>query len=296
MSLIRRLRPRRGERELLLYNSETRRAIDRIAMATHPVVRERVVFGRNAPRLSIRAAIALSSSFSPCSPSGIPVTGPATMSAGDFTRREAAVVARVRTPRQAQAFVDSVAYNTESDGPSARTFRGVMHTGRAHCLEAALCVATILEPHGFPPTLLDLRSKDRLDHVLFLFEHRGHFGTVARSRDPGLHGRLPVFRTIESLVRSYMAPFIDRTGRVIGYATYDLRNLRGCNWRLSERNVWTVQRALISNRGRRLGMSNDQYRRWHRRFLRFCDDHPGEKPLYYSGRERWMSTGPRKAA
>ncbi len=214
------------------------------------------------------------------------------MSGADFARREAAVVARVRTPRQAQAFVDSIPYNTEVEGPSARTFRGVMRTHRAHCLEAALSVATILEPHGFPPLLLDLRSKDRLDHVLFLFEHNGRFGTVARSRDPGLHGRLPVFRTLESLVRSYVPPFIDRTGRIIGYATYDLRRLERCDWRLSERNVWAVQRALIKNRGHRIVTSDDEYQRWHRRFLRFCERHPGEKPLYYPRRDRWLSAGP----
>lgn len=213
-------------------------------------------------------------------------------SSRSLTRAEAAVVARVRTPRQAQIFLDSLAYNTESEGASARTFRGVLQTRRAHCLEAALSAATILERHGFPPLLLDLRSKDELDHVLFLFERDGCFGTVARSRDPGLHGRRPVFRTLESLVRSYMPPFIDNTGRITGYATYDLRRLERCDWRLSDRNVWAVQRALIANRGKRLGMPDDEYGRWHRRFLRFCDQHPREKPMYYPRRDRWMSAGP----
>ncbi|MDG2306101.1 MAG: hypothetical protein P8R42_15920 [Candidatus Binatia bacterium] len=173
--------------------------------------------------------------------------------------------------------------------------RGVLRRPQAHCLEAALSGATILEAHGFPPLLLDLRSKDQLDQVLFLFERDGRFGTVARSRDPGLHGRRTVFRTLKSLVRSYMPPFIDRTGRITGYATYDLRRLDRCDWRLSTRNVWAVQRALIANRGKRLGMSDDKYRRWHRRSVRFGEENPDEKPMYYPGRDRGMPAGPTAA-
>ena len=73
-----------------------------------------------------------------------------------------------------------------------------------------LAAATILEHHGYPPLLMDLESKDQLDHVLFLFRRRGRFGAVARSRDPGLHGRKPVFRSVRALVTSYAATSIRR--------------------------------------------------------------------------------------
>ncbi len=94
-------------------------------------------------------------------------------------------------------------------------------------------------------------------------------------------------------MRSYVPPFIDWAGRIVGYGVYDLRDLQRCDWRLSERNVWAVERALNGNRGHRLATADDDFRRWRVRFLRFCDRHPGKKPLDYHGRDRWMSSGPR---
>ena len=74
-----------------------------------------------------------------------------------------------------------------------RSFRGVVQHGAAHCLEAALSAAVILEQHGWPPLVLSFESIDGLDHVIFVYRARGRWGSVARSRDPGLHGRKPVF-------------------------------------------------------------------------------------------------------
>src|SRR5579875_3149021 len=126
-------------------------------------------------------------------------------------------IQKLRTPKQVQEFLRALPYNWEKEGETLRTFRGVVKHGKAHCLEAALAAATILEQHGYPPLLLDLESQDKLDHVLFLFRKHGRYGTVARSRDAGLHGRKPVFRTIRALVMSYVDPYVDGSGRIIGY-------------------------------------------------------------------------------
>ena len=95
----------------------------------------------------------------------------------------------------------------------------------AHCLEAALAAAVILEQHGFPPLVLSFESIDELDHVLFVYRRRGRWGSVARSRDPGLHGRKAAFATPRALALSYVDPYVDLTGRIIGYAVADLRTL-----------------------------------------------------------------------
>ena len=84
-------------------------------------------------------------------------------------------------------------------------------TGRAHCLEAALSAAVILEQHHFPPLVLSFESIDELDHVIFVYRQRGRWGSIARSRDPGLHGRLPVFATPRALALSYVDPYVDFT-------------------------------------------------------------------------------------
>lgn len=105
-----------------------------------------------------------------------------------FRPREWAVIQKYRTPRAVQQFLRKLKYNREEKGETLRTFRGVLRHGEVHCLEAALAAAAILEQHGYPPLLVDLESQDNLDHVLFLFRHRGRWGTVARSRDAGLQG------------------------------------------------------------------------------------------------------------
>jgi hypothetical protein len=205
----------------------------------------------------------------------------------DFRPSERALVRRLRTPEQVQRWLLRMPYNWERQGETARTFRGVTRRGRAHCLEAALSAATVLEQHGLPPLLLDLESVDGLDHVLFLFRRDGRWGTVARSRDPGLHGRRPVFRDLRSLVASYAAPYIDSSGRIQGYGVLDLRELAG-DWRLSERNVWFIEQALIDNDHRTYRTPDAFYRRWSRRYAAFKAAHPRDRPTFYPGRRHWL--------
>ncbi len=52
-------------------------------------------------------------------------------------------------------------------GATLRSFRGVVRHGCAHCLEAALFAAVVLEQHGYPPLVLSFESIDELDHVIF---------------------------------------------------------------------------------------------------------------------------------
>lgn len=205
-----------------------------------------------------------------------------------FRRCEWRLIRRLRTPAAVQRWLHSLPYNREQRGETLRTFRGVVREGTAHCLEAALTAATILEQHGYPPLVPDLTSVDWLDHVVFLFQHRGRYGTVGRSRCPGLHGRKPVFASIEDLVRDYVEPFVDLTGRVNGYAVADLRDVRGVDWRLSERNVWVVERYLIRIRHRRLRTPDAAYRRYLARYRRYKERFPHREPVYYSGRHRWL--------
>lgn len=206
------------------------------------------------------------------------------------TPRVRRLIARLRTPLAVQRWLNRLPYNFEHGGETARTLRETLRHGRAHCLEAALAAATILEHHGYPPLLMDLESIDRLDHVLFLYRRNGRYGTVARSRDPGLHGRKPVFPNLHALVRSYAATYIDMTGCVKGYGVLDLRRLDRVDWRRSTRNVWAVEQALIDHRHLRFHVSRAYYRRWHQRYKSYKRRHPDRKPVYYPNRRLW--TGP----
>jgi hypothetical protein len=205
-----------------------------------------------------------------------------------FRPREWAVIRRNRTPQSVQSYLNRLPYNREKSGETLRSFRGVVSHGEVHCLEAALAAATILEQHGYPPLLLDLESQDNLDHVLFLFKRRGRWGTVARSRDAGLHGRKAVFRTLRDLVMSYVDPYVDGSGRITGYGVFDLRRMGRYDWRLSLNNMWAVERALVKFLHRRLKTSDRRFKKMLARYKAFRQKHPDRPAVFYSNRHQWM--------
>lgn len=206
-----------------------------------------------------------------------------------FTAAERRIIRRLRTPSMVQRYLNSLPYNTEPPPGRAtlRSFRGVVRRHTAHCLEAALAAAVILEQHGYPPLVLSFESIDELDHVLFVYQHRGRWGSIGRSRDPGLHGRKPVFHTPRALALSYVDPYIDFTGRITGYTVIDLRVMGDYDWRLSERNVWKVERMLLDAPHRSIRSSDERIDRLRRRYRAFRAEYPGRKPLFYKRRDRW---------
>jgi hypothetical protein len=204
-----------------------------------------------------------------------------------FTPAERRLLARLRTPPAVQNWLNSLPYNTEPppDRPMLRTFRGVVARRTAHCLEAALTAAVILEQHGYAPMVMSLESIDALDHVVFVYQARGRWGSVARSRDPGLHGRKPVFRSLRDLALSYFEGYIDRTGCIKAYGAVDLRVLGTYDWRLATGNVWKVERRLFEIPHRPIRYSEARVARLRRRYIAYLDAH-GRKPLYYD-RSTW---------
>jgi hypothetical protein len=205
-----------------------------------------------------------------------------------FSRRERRLIAALRSPSAVQRYLNRLSYNDEPGGRATlRSFRGVVQHGCAHCLEAALFAAVALEQHGYPPLVLSFESIDQLDHVLFVYRRNRRWGSVARSRDPGLHGRKAVFATRRALALSYFDPYIDFTGRLTGYAVVNLATLMGdYDWRLAETNIWKVERMLldyphqrIESSDRRVDALRAEYRAFRKQF--------GRKPIDYRGRDRW---------
>ncbi len=205
-----------------------------------------------------------------------------------FFSRERRLIARLRTPLQVQRYLNQLPYNNEPGGRATlRSFRGVVRHGCAHCLEAALFAAVTLEQHGYPPLVLSFESIDELDHVIFAYRRGGRWGSVARSRDPGLHGRKPVFATPRALALSYVDPYVDLTGRVTGYAVVDLRVMGRYDWRLADTNVWKVERMLLEHPHRAIRSSNRHVNALRSRYRAFKRQNPDMKPLFYRGMDRW---------
>jgi hypothetical protein len=205
----------------------------------------------------------------------------------EFTRAERRIIERHRSPLAVQRYLNALPYNDEPFGETLRSFRGVVRHGAAHCLEAALAAAVILEQHGYPPLVLSFESIDDLDHVIFVYRTSTGWGSVARSRDPGLHGRKPVFTSPRNLALSYVDPYVDFTGRITAYEVVDLRVMGRYDWRLSETNIWKVERVLLDWPHRRIRTSNRRIAELRRRYRAFMKASGGRKPVYYKGRERW---------
>jgi hypothetical protein len=204
-----------------------------------------------------------------------------------FTPRERALVARLDTPYKVQCWLNALPYNNETRGGTLRTLRGVLQTGHAHCLEAAISAATILEQHDYPPLVMSIESVDLLDHVIFVYRRSSGWGSVARSRDPGLHGRRPVFRTRRDLALSYVDAYVDFTGRVRGYGVANLDEALGAyDWRLSRRNVWKVEQLLIDWPHRRIRTSSARHQALKKRYVAYRANY-GCKPIYYDNRHTW---------
>ena len=206
-----------------------------------------------------------------------------------FIARERRLIARLNTPRGVQRYLNDLPYNEEPGGRATlRSFRGVVRHGCAHCLEAALFAAVVLEQHRYPPLLLSFESIDELDHVLFVYRTPAGWGSIARSRDPGLHGRKPAFASPRALALSYFDPYVDFTGRITGYVVVDIAALMGeYDWRLAQTNVWKVERVLLDHPHHRIASSDRRVERLRARYRAFRRAHPGRKPLFYRGRERW---------
>lgn len=206
----------------------------------------------------------------------------------DFTRAERALIGRLTTPAKVQRWLNALPYNTEASGETQRSFRPVARLKTAHCMEAALFAAVVLEQHGYPPLVMSLESKDWLDHVIFVYRHDSGWGSVARSRDPGLHGRKPRFRSPRALAQSYYDGYVDYTGRLRGFGLVNLREaMRGYDWRLSDKNVWKVEQMLIDLPHQKIKTSDRRYRQLLRKYTQHRATHADRKPTYYRGRDKW---------
>jgi hypothetical protein len=206
----------------------------------------------------------------------------------DFTPAEWNVIQANRTPKQVHEWLRTLPYNFEKGKKSMRSFRTVIEDQTAHCLEAALAAACILEQHGYPPLLLSLDSTDDLGHVVFMFKHKGLWGSVGRSRDAGLHGRKPIFRTARDLAMSYFDPYVDFSGRINGYAVVHLDEIGNYDWRLNPRNLWKLHDWLVDYEHIPIKSSDKRYEDLLERYKQFKAKHPDRQATYYDNKETWM--------
>ncbi|MDQ1707692.1 MAG: hypothetical protein QOJ88_903 [Pyrinomonadaceae bacterium] len=205
-----------------------------------------------------------------------------------FTKKEWRLIESLATPARVQRFFTGMPYNWERNGDTLRSFREMVKAHEAHCLEAAVGAAVILEQHGYPPLLLDFESQDLLDHVIFVFQEKGLWGSIGRSRDIGLHGRKPLFRSLRDLTWSYFDPYVDLTGRIKGYGVTNLYDLGNYDWRFSPRKLAKIEDHLRKLPHRPLRSSDKRYAQLLTRYQKYKLRYPDRSPAYYANRRQWL--------
>ena len=119
----------------------------------------------------------------------------------NLTPKEQALIKRLNTPEKVQKFIDrNISYD---GGPTIKSFRRVLKSKKAHCLEGALFAAAILSQHRYPPLLICCGARD-IDHLLFVYRKKGMWGSVGQAVHDELKGREPIYPTLRDLVLSYM--------------------------------------------------------------------------------------------
>ena len=129
---------------------------------------------------------------------------------------------KLNSPIKVQTYLRNLKYNKEENGETLRSAFSAAKLKTVHCLEAALLAAAILENKGYPPIVMSLESHDNLDHVIFVYNKNRKWGSIGRSRDEGLHGRKPQFKSLKELAMSYYEPYIDKTGCITAYQIVNL--------------------------------------------------------------------------
>jgi hypothetical protein len=171
------------------------------------------------------------------------------------------------TPLKVQKYLRKLNYNKEQNGETLRSAYAALLAKKAHCLEAAFIAAAILEHQGYKPQVMSLESRDNLDHVIFVYQKKGLWGSIGRSRDEGLHGRKPVFKSLKQLALSYYEPYIDKTGCIVGYQIANLDDGKS-DWRFSSKNVWKLEKYLIEIRHIKIKFNKRKYKKIHQQYLK----------------------------
>jgi hypothetical protein len=162
----------------------------------------------------------------------------------DLTAAELRFLRSLKTPAGAQRYLDSLPYHLAD---TAWTPREVMRHGTAHCLEGAVFGAAALRALGYPPLLWDMEAEQDTDHVLAIYQVRGHWGAVAKSNWTGCRGRDPVYRSLRELAMSYFNIYCnfrhERTlrtfSRPVNLARFDRRH-----WMTTAKDIWFIAEYL----------------------------------------------------
>jgi hypothetical protein len=161
-----------------------------------------------------------------------------------WTAGESSFLKKLDTPIEIQNYLNSLPYDPV---PGTASPRRVMMEKKANCLEGALFAAAALRRLGYPPRLVDMRSRNDDDHVLAVFRRNKAWGCLAKSNFTVLRFREPVYRTIRELMMSYFDVYFNSIGEktLREYSVpFDLRRFDKDDWMTTDDDLGFIGEAL----------------------------------------------------
>jgi hypothetical protein len=121
-----------------------------------------------------------------------------------LTPDERMLVERLATPEAIQSFLaETVSYNFEPDGATARGPVEVLRRREAHCFEGAIFTAALFWRLGIDPLLVLLEAPQDFDHNLVIYTRHGKYGCVSQSRHAKLRGKPAIYASLRDLALAY---------------------------------------------------------------------------------------------
>jgi hypothetical protein len=151
-----------------------------------------------------------------------------------------------------KAVLDSLSYK-HTAGVVKSAFR-TLETQEGCCLEGALVANLFLDILGQQPKILHIGTdrttivngqEVRVGHSLAVYEFRGKFGTIAKSRYPELCHRDPLFATPVELVIDYITSFQKHGYEPTSWSLFELEKAK-VDWKTARKNIHELNREITS--------------------------------------------------
>jgi hypothetical protein len=164
----------------------------------------------------------------------------------EFTRPEQRKIQSLKTPYGIQRALDQMDYHLATTCWSPRV---VLREQTGHCLEGAIFAAAALRVVGYAPLVIDLEAERDTDHVIAVYQERGHWGALAKSNYSGCRYREPVYRSLRELAMSYFDDYFNLRGER-SLRTFsrpvNLSRIDSLGWTTSEKSVWYIPEYLCN--------------------------------------------------
>lgn len=160
-------------------------------------------------------------------------------------RRQAQILARLKTPEAIQDYITGLPANLEPNGDTCLSVVEAMRQRRAHCIEGGFIAACALWIHGQKPLLMDLQAHGDDDHVVTLFRHGRCWGAISKTNHIWLRWRDPIYRSLRELAMSYFHEYVCETKKTLrSYSRpIDLRRFDPKLWVTATDHCWDVGAA-----------------------------------------------------